>query len=184
MSARGGFLAALFQNLEEQRIGYSVLRNYENLYENNSSDVDLAVQPEDVGRLEGGLQKAAAASGHRLGQCTRYINYSRVYWHPEGGFVRVDYDTEFRWRIFPVLTAKSVVTLRRKHGDFYVPHPRHESAILFLAAIERGKLSERYQQRLAALREERVTDEELKRTFRAAFGNIEIGRAHVSTPVT
>jgi thymidylate kinase len=180
MTPRGAFLAALFQKLDEQSVSYCVLRNYENLYEDNFSDVDLAVQREDIARLGEALGEAAAVSGHHLVQRTRFINHSRVYWHSEGGFVRVDYDTEFRWRIFPVLTAKSVVTLRRKHGDFYVPHPRHESAILFLAAIERGKLSERYQQRLAALREERVTDEELKRTFRAAFGNIgeELAAAH------
>jgi thymidylate kinase len=172
MTPRREFLTALFQRLEERGVGYCVLRNYENLYEDNSSDVDLAVQPADVERLEDGLEKAAAASGHHLVQRTRFINHSRAYWHPDGGFVRVDFDTEFRWRIFPVLTAKSVVTLRRKHADFYVPHPRHESAILFLAGIERGKLSERYRERLAALCEQGITIEEMKRTFSAAFGSI------------
>jgi len=147
-----------------------VLRNYENLFEDNSSDIDLAVQPEDVRGLQAGLAEAAAATGHRLVQRARYINYSHVYWHSEGGFVRVDFDTEFRWRIFPVLTAKSVITLRRKAGAFYIPHPRHESAILWLAAIERGELSARYRQQLGRLYEQLVRPEELRRTFRAAFG--------------
>jgi thymidylate kinase len=170
MTPRGRFLAALFQNLDERGVEYCVLRNYENLYDDNSSDVDLAIQPEDVSQLEGAMDKTAGASGHRLVQRTRYINHSRVYWHVEGGFLRLDYDAEFRWRIFPVLTAKSVVTLRRKHGDFYVPHPRHESAILFLAAVERGELSERYRQRLTALYEG-VSADDLERTFHAAFGD-------------
>src|SRR5256885_1345397 len=98
MSPRGEFLIALFRILERDGVGYCVLRNYENLYDDNSSDVDLAIQPEDVQGLRNGLAEAAAASGHRLVQQARYINYSHVYWHPEGGFVRVDLEAEVRWR--------------------------------------------------------------------------------------
>src|SRR5947208_8411292 len=114
MSPRGEFLSALFTILERHGVGYCVLRNYQDLYDDESSDVDLAVQPEEVPALEAALAEAADASGHRLVQRARFINYSQVYWHPEGGFLRLDYDTEFRWRIFPVLTSKAVITLRRK----------------------------------------------------------------------
>src|SRR3954470_23921914 len=170
MSPRGEFLSALFKILERHGVGYCVLRNYENLYEDESSDVDLAVQPEDVPGLEVSLAEAGDASGHRLVQRARFINYSHVYWNSDGGFLRVDFDTEFRWRIFPVLTAKSVITLRRREGEFYVPHPRHESVILLLAATERAELSERYRAKLGRLYDQLASPEELTRTFCSAFG--------------
>ena len=142
------------------------------IYQDTSSDVDVAVEPERVDDMKDCLREAAAATGHHSVLRARYVNFSYVYWHPKGGFIRIDMETEVRWRVFPILTAKSVVTLRRKEGSFYIPHPRHESAILFTAAIWRGFLSERYRQQLAHLYAQVGNPEELKRTFRAAFGSV------------
>jgi hypothetical protein len=172
MSPRKEFLLALFRILDQKAVPYCVLRNYANIYENTSSDVDVAVEPEHVLRFKDCLTEAAAASNHHLVLRARYINYSYVYWHAEGGFVRVDIETEVRWHIFPVLTAKAIVGLRRRKGAFYIPHPRHESAILWSAAIWRGQLSDRYRSQLARLYEQATTPREFQRTFIASFGAI------------
>ena len=87
MNARREFLEALFRILNQKTVPYCVLRNYQNIYDDPSSDVDLAVEPEDVQRLRDCLTEAAAASHHRLVQSVRYINYSHVYWHQSGGFL-------------------------------------------------------------------------------------------------
>lgn len=172
MSPREQFLLALFRIVDQKAVPYCVLRNYANIYEDTSSDIDLAVEPEHVLRFKDCLAEAAAASNHHLVLRARYINYSYVYWHAEGGFVRVDIETEIRWRIFPVLTAKSVVGLRRREGAFYIPHPRHESAILWVAAIWRSSLSDRYRTQLDRLYQQVANPRELQRTFSALFGAI------------
>jgi thymidylate kinase len=191
---RKEFLSSLFRILDQKEIPYCVLRNYQNIYENTTSDIDLAVEPEQVLKVKQCLAEAAAASNHRFVLRARYVNYSYVYWHPAGGFIRIDLETEVRWRIFPVLTAKSIVGLRRREGAFYIPHPRHESVVLFVASIWRRNLSERYRQQLARLYQELVGEaprlaisasgvtptpltaatgvQQLQRTFRAAFGAI------------
>ena len=170
MNARREFLAALFRILERDSVPYCILRNYENIYEDASSDIDVAVEPKHVRRFRQALNDAAEFSGFSLIHQTRYINFSYVYWSPAGIFLRVDVETEVRWRIFPVLSAGAVVGLRRKHGEFYIPHPRHESVVIFLAALWRRTVRERYQDQLAALYEQIQNPEELRRTFRAAFG--------------
>jgi hypothetical protein len=172
MRPREQFLLALFRSLDRKAVPYCVQRNYANLYEDTSSDIDVAVEPEHVLEFKGCLAEAAAASDHHLVLRARYVNYSYVYWHAEGGFVRIDVETEVRWRVFPVLTAKAVVGLRRREGAFYIPHPRHESAILWVAAIWRGELSGRYRNQLAQLWQQAAYPGEFERTFSAAFGAI------------
>src|ERR1051326_7999898 len=103
---RGEFLAALFRILERQSVPYCVLRNYQNIYKDTTSDVDLAVEPEELGRFKQALDDAAELSGYAFIHQARYINYSYVYWHPQGDFIRVDAETEIRWRVFPILSAK------------------------------------------------------------------------------
>ena len=166
---RQAFLIALFENLERKGIPYCVMRNYQNLYHDTSSDVDLGAEPEEIESIARCLDEAADATNHRLVLRARYVNFSFVYWHAEGGFLRMDVETETRWRIFPILSAKAIIGLRRKEGVFYIPHPRHESVVIFAAALWRGRLSERYRAQLARLYE-RCDDDELRRTFRASFG--------------
>ena len=172
MSPRQEFLLALFRILDQKAVPYCVLRNYANIYEDTPSDVDVAVEPEYVLRFKDCLAEAAAASTHHLVLRARYINYSYVYWHADGRFVRVDIEPEVRWHIFPVLTAKAIIGLRRREGAFYIPHPRHESAILWSAAIWRGQLSDRYRNQLARLYQQAANPQEFQRTFSASFGAI------------
>jgi thymidylate kinase len=171
-SPRQALLATFFRILEDKAVPYCVLRNYANIYEDTSSDVDLVVEEPYVETMRQCLAEAAARTEHHFVLFARYVNFSYVYWHPDGGFIRLDLETEVRWRVFPILTAKAICTLRRKHGDFYIPHPRHEAAILFSAAIWRGFLSERYRQQLARLYTQVSGPEELQRTYRAAYGTI------------
>src|SRR5436190_2248331 len=85
-SRRVEFLTALFRILEGRSIPYCVLRNYHNIYEDTSSDVDLAVEPEELARLKQALDDAAQHSGYSFIHQACYINYSYVYWHPQAGF--------------------------------------------------------------------------------------------------
>jgi hypothetical protein len=172
MNPRKEFLLALFRILDRKPVPYCVLRNYANIYENTLTDVDIAVEPEQVLRFKECLAEAAAASNHHLVLRARYTNYSYVYWHPKGRFIRIDVETEVRWHVFPILTAKAVVGLRRREGAFYIPHPRHESAVLWVASIWRDSLSDRYREQLARLYAQAANPREFPRTFNASFGAI------------
>jgi hypothetical protein len=171
-SPRKEFLAAMFRTLEQKAIRYCVLRNYQNIYEDASSDVDLLVAPADLRRTEDCLAVVAAASNHRFVQRGRFALHSCIFWHPEGGLLRIDIQREVRWQIFPVLTAQAILELRRKKGLFWIPDPGHESAILFNAAISRGYLSERYRKRLAILSRQVSGQEQLRRLLHSAFGAV------------
>jgi thymidylate kinase len=169
-SARREFLLALFRILHRRRVPYCVLRNYAQIYDDASSDVDLIVEQRNLGRAREALTDAAAESGHRLVHRTRYVNHSFVYWSEVGGFLRVDVDTEIRWRVFPILSAAEIVRHRRKEAEFHIPHPAHEAVVLLSAAVWRGALSDRYRRQLARLRELSGDGAELARAFKAAFG--------------
>lgn len=170
MKTRRAFVEALFQVLEGEEIPYCVLRNFDDVYEDASSDLDVGVEPEQVSHFKRCLNAAAAGTGFCLVHQARYTNYSFVYRHPQGAFVRVDVETEIRWRVFPVLNMAEIIALRRKRGAFYVPDPRHESVILFVAAVWRDSLRERYKKRLGALAREIANDGEPAQIFGACFG--------------
>src|ERR1041385_682078 len=172
MNARKEFLGILFDVLDRKAVQYCVLRNYKNIYADLSSDIDLIVEPEHLSRLKECLAEAASRSGHFLVHRARYVNFSFVYGHENGRLVRIDVETEVRWRFFPVLSAKAVLGLRRQHEGFYIPHPRHEIIILIVAAIWRGILPDRYRTRLAELYQAltRAELQALRRTLAAIFG--------------
>ncbi len=171
-SPRQEFLTALFRILEQKAICYCVLRNYQNLYADASSDVDVLVAPADVGRTEDCLAEAASASNHLFVQRGRFALHSCVFWHPEGGLLRIDIQRELRWQFFPILTAQPILELRHRQGNFYIPDPSRESAVLFSAAVARRYLSERYRQRLAALSQQLRSRDEHAQLLRSAFGAV------------
>lgn len=167
---RREFLARLFKSLDEQGVRYCVVRNYQQIYEEGDSDVDLAAQAEDLPRFEQCLAVAARATGFRRVLTGRYICFSYALRHRDGQFLRVDVQTEVRWRICPVLTAGELLGERRKCGEFFVPSPLHESIIVYLAAIWRGYLSDRYRNRLRELHEQLPSSADSGKRFREAFG--------------
>jgi len=172
MSARKEFLVKLFEGLEERGVPYCVLRNYEKLYEDAASDVDLLAERKHLSKVEECLSAAAEISGYRLVQRVRHVSFSLIYWRPDAGFLRIDVQWEVRWRVFPVLNAVVILSSRRKHDAFFIPHPKHESVVLIVAALWRSNLSERYRQQLARLSAQLSGPEDLIETFSEAFGAI------------
>jgi hypothetical protein len=170
MNSRKTFLSSLFELLDANSVRYCIMRNYNDIFNNATSDIDFIVMAEDLTRFKETLHTAAARAGQRFVQRARYVNYSYVFWNAESGFLRIDFETEVRWRPFPILSAGSVTESRQRHDSFFIPHPRHESAILFVAAIWRNELSDRYRRQLARLYEACPDKEELRRTYDDAFG--------------
>jgi hypothetical protein len=170
MNPRQTLLTTLFESLEANGVRFCILRNYENLYTMDDTDVDLLVSPFSLACFERCLREAAARAQFRFVHAARYVNYSYVFWHRGAGFTRIDFETDVRWRLFAVLFAREVLDARLRHGEFFIPDPRHESVILFLTAVWRGTLSSRYRRQLARLYDACPDKARLRETLENAFG--------------
>src|SRR5580765_3095790 len=100
MSPLKTFLTTLFESLDANGVHYCLMRNYEDLYTGTDTDVDLLVSPYSLAWLERCLRAAAGRTQFRFVHTAPYVNYSYVFWHPEAGFGRMDFETEVRWRLF------------------------------------------------------------------------------------
>ena len=175
IETRRKFLTTLFKSLEANGVRYCLLRNYENLYASADTDVDLIVSEYSLDRFENCLRSAAERTDFHFVHSARYVNYSYVFWNQLAGFIRIDFETEVRWRFFTVLSAREVLDRRRRHEEFFVPHPEDESTVLYVAAIWRNLLSERYRKQLATLYASCPDPASLQRALVRAFGDA--GRA-------
>lgn len=170
MSTRRELLTRLFQLLEQRQIPYCVLRNYDRLFEEQTSDVDLLTLPAQAAGVLTLAREAARLTGFALVQQARFVNHSLVFWNGAAGFVRIDVDTEKRWKRFHLLTAAQILATRRRRENFYIPAAAHEAVIVLTQALWQGQLSERYAGRLEQLRSELDATPQVADTFATAFG--------------
>lgn len=170
MSTRRELLEEFFRRLDARQIAVCVQRNYARLGDETDSDVDLLVPPKRLREVVDCCLAAAAATRHRLVQRTRFVNHSLVFWNGAEGFVRIDLDTEKRWRRFHLLTAEQILQHRRRYTVFDVPDPRHECVILLTQALWQSQLSPRYTARLQELATEIGDKPSRVRVFEEAFG--------------
>lgn len=170
-AGRAEFLRALFQKLDASGISWCCLRNHRELFEDSRSDVDLMILPEDIPLFEIFLEETCRETGTRMAQEASYLNFSRTYLTPAGHWVRVDYETEIRWRVFPVLSARSVLLRRVRTDGIWIASPADEAVVIWLAALFRSSLSDRYRARLIQLDEGmRKFPVAASRVYQEAFG--------------
>lgn len=170
MIQREKFLSELFRSLEEQPVTYCVLRNFDHLFVDLDTDVDLLVTKPDLARFRECLLATAVANNYQLIQENRFVNYSYVLWDRGSRLLRIDVSTEERWRIFEVLSCEEILMARRRQGSFYVPHPNHEYVILVVQSIWTNTLKDRYHDRLTLLAAQCQDPAALKVALVRAFG--------------
>ena len=105
MNPRRALLTEIFRRFEEPKLPVCVLRNYANLFDGPASDVDLLTLPDRVTEVLACCEAAAQATNQRLVQRTRFVNHSLVFWDGGESWLRIDVDTEVRWRRFHLLTV-------------------------------------------------------------------------------
>ena len=171
-AGRSAFLHLLVQELDRTGISWCCLRNHLEFFEDSRSDVDLMILPEDQTLFERTLDQVARQSGADLLQKASYLNQSRTYLTPAGEWVRVDYETEVRWGIFPVLTAREVLHRRIREKNIWLASPADESVILWIASLFRGQISDRYRVRLAELVPGVERQPIHRRIFHRTFGGL------------
>ena len=167
---RKRFLTRWFAMLEENGVRYCMLRNYDDLYGNPTTDLDMIVSEHSLKCFEQCLRESAEETDFHFVHAARYVNFSWVFWNPLAGFIRVDYETDVRWRLFTVLDAREVLDRSRRHQEFFIPHPEHEIAILYVAALWRGELTDRYRQQLDKLYAACSDKDSLREILIVSFG--------------
>ena len=171
-AGRAEFLRALIRKLDAAGVAWCCLRNHHEIFEDTRSDVDLMVLPEDIPLFETFLEEACAETGTHLTQEASYLNFSRTYLTPSGQWVRIDYESEIRWRIFPVLQARRVLLRRVQRDGVWVASPADEAVVLWIAALFRKFLSDRYRTRLRNLEDEmQASFFVASEVYREAFGS-------------
>jgi len=151
VTPREQLLLELFRRLEEQNVRYCVLRNFQNLLLNMDTDVDFLVEKGQLARFRDCLAAASTATNHQIILQNEFANFSCVLWDGGDQLVRIDFETEERWRIFEVFSAEEILTARQREGPFFVPHPNHRYALLLLQTVWKNHLQDRYRDRLIGL---------------------------------
>jgi hypothetical protein len=170
MSTRRELLASIFHQFEARGLSWCVLRNHETLFVESASDVDLLTTPQQAAVLLDTCRKVAETSGYRLVQQARFVNHTLVFWNQADRWVRIDVDTELRWRRHHLLTAAEILAARRSRENFYIPAAAHEAVIILTQALWQGKVSDRYQRRLQELQGELSENPRAWADGQVAFG--------------
>ena len=134
------FVSDLFIELENNKIIYCVLRNYETLpLLNDGKDIDFLVQGDNLKDAIGIFEKVA--SNNRMGMKAviphrRYVFYLKK----DRFFVFLPIDIHTNEESFGViyLTGDDILKIRRKVREFYVPSEVDEALVSFLASYLSG----------------------------------------------
>lgn len=156
--SREGFLSSLFSSLDCNQVRYCVLHSWEELPQDLSSDLDIAVHPQDernlvlVFRL---LQK----KGYWLVQVINYFVEAycfRFLWFEGSTINSVAVDVIFRHQRGALIapSVKSLVSSRRRHRIFWVPAPELEFTYLLARRASKGVAPEKQARQLKILVEQ------------------------------
>jgi thymidylate kinase len=155
---RTDFLWLLFRSLDELGIRYCVLHSWEELPENLTSDLDLAVHPDDLQKLPC-VFLALGSNGYRALQGVNYAlkGYRFDFLWFETlvmNSVGVDIAHGYVESGLMLISGEALVAGRRRQRNFWIADAAMEFAYLLARRTSKGSLSARHAQRLKCLVEE------------------------------
>lgn len=141
------FLSAVFEGFERRSVRFCVLRNYEGLPESNvGSDVDLLIEPADVGKAVDALRSVPGIMITDVSD-RPYVTSTFVHGVDEG-CLQVDFFTALAWRGIDYLRVGSVLDRVKQHPNcnwIPVPDPIDEGIVSFFTSYAIGGfVKERY----------------------------------------
>src|ERR1051326_973082 len=144
-------IAEVFRAWQEAGIDWLILRNYENLPETTTNDIDVLLSPRQLYQAEKVLLRIAGDSGFRLANRVEFATLAFYFFHPgSGAQVHFDLFTALKWRSFDFLNCERFLEKKVNRGLFAVPHPAHEAVTSLLATmIYTGNIKEKYKPLIA-----------------------------------
>jgi thymidylate kinase len=143
---------AVFLAWKEAGVDFLVLRNYENLPEFTSNDIDVLVAPTSLSFAERVLLEAAHSVGFRLHNRAQFATLA-LYLSNKDSCEQAHFDlfTDLKWRGFDFLDCNDFLKKKVEKDLFSIPHPAHEAATNLLAyMIYTGTVKENYKPSIAA----------------------------------
>jgi thymidylate kinase len=165
--SREDFLLTLFSTLDSNQVRYCVLHSWEELPQNLSSDLDIAVHPQDHRKLALVFQPLKKR-GYSLVQVINYFVKAycfRFLWFEGPTINSLAVDVIFKHQRGALIapSVKVLVSGRRRHGIFWIPPTEAEFTYLLARKTWKGTAPVRQQRRLKLLVEQlgRPTAEKL-----------------------
>lgn len=143
---------AVFAAWNEAGVDWLVLRNYENLPDSTTNDIDVLVATKDLERAEKIMREEADRAGFRLHNKAAFATLAFYFSHQETGMVvHFDLFTALKWRTFDFLRCDRFLARKRRLGLLAAPHVAHEAATSLLATmIYTGQMKEKYKPAIQA----------------------------------
>lgn len=149
------FLLAFFRSLDGNKVRYCVLHSWEELPHQLSSDLDVAVHPDDRAKLAAAFQELCDA-GYDIIQIINYFILAYAFqfcWWDASAMSSIAIDVIFKHQRGPFIKpgAKEIVAGRRRHGSFWIPSSDSEFTYLLARKTYKGSVSAEQERRLNTL---------------------------------
>jgi len=158
------FLRGFFDFLNEERVEYAVIRNYDTLPETvPGTDIDLVIREKDFRRIRRSLKSVAEAAGYQVWKefpkpwfLTHY-KFSPVNPEESQDVVKVDFMRGgVRWLSWPVVPEEEIWRCRSQHNGIQVlDEPCSTLVTLLNKWLSDGVLKAKYRDEYIALDEEK-----------------------------
>lgn len=144
-------LTGLFAEFESGGVSYLVLRNYEELPESTTNDVDLLINPLELNQAVRCLKKVAFDTGWMLHNVGEFSCWTFHLYHQETlAQVHIDFMCGLKWHSFLFADHQSMFRERRRFKCFYIPSQEHEAATnLLTRLLYSGSVREKYRDGIA-----------------------------------
>ncbi len=151
------FLNIFFKLLEDRGLSFCVLHSYETLPEYASSDIDVAIEPNQKEDLDALIARTAAETGFLVIQKLHYDVPACFYYvlagnNAEGtSVVQLDFLIDDIGINRYCLTSHDLLTKREKYKNFYVPSHGIQSVYLLIKKTIKDKFLEKHFMKLEEL---------------------------------
>lgn len=140
------FIETAFRLLAERNIQYLVLRNYEDLPEKTTNDVDILIDPIAIKSARQTLLDSAEKTGWTLSNIGRFSCLSLFFFRPETlEQTHIDLMPGNRWHSLVFADDRKMLADRVPFKGFYIPTPSDEAWVgLATRLLYGGYVKEKY----------------------------------------
>lgn len=133
----------IFETFNAQNIDYVILHSYQFLPERFDSDIDTAINVNEIDEAIALLDQVLKGTGWRVIQYWRHENYAAdCVISNDREFLQIDFCTHYERNGRVVMSVEELLTDRIKHKNFYVPSYQTGFIYILLKKILKKKFSE------------------------------------------